>query len=400
MGPPLFLRSLNLTRSPTSVTQLLGGLLLLFVAGCALIAGNLVEINTGRFPFFIDDSSQSSLIKAIDQHIGYLRKKSSDDTLTFGTLRVSPEVLIESLTYFSNLVETESNPLELNRLIRENFRIFKASGRNNKGDMLVTGYYEPTFEGSLTKTYPYIYPLHKVPQTLVVKRIKGSKKTGRLDEAGNLVPFWSRKEIVSQNILKQEELVYLKDRMDAYLLQVQGSGRIRLPNGSLKSLHFAGSNGLEYESLGKLFVDKDLMTTKQVNIEAMRTYFYKHPEDMDEMLFHNPRYIFFQWGDDHGPRGSLGEILTADRSVAIDHSILPTGAIGYLVSRRPVLNDNGTINHWRVFSRFVLPQDSGSAIKGPGRVDLFLGNGHYAETAAGNMKETGELYFLLKKEVQ
>ena len=118
------------------------------------------------------------------------------------------------------------------------------------------------------------------------------------------------------------------------------------------------------------------------------------------MLFHNPRYIFFQWGDDHGPRGSLGEILTADRSVAIDHSILPTGAIGYLVSRRPVLNDNGTINHWRVFSRFVLPQDSGSAIKGPGRVDLFLGNGHYAETAAGNMKETGELYFLLKKEVQ
>lgn len=400
MGPPLFLRSLNLTRSPTSVTQLLGGLLLLFVAGCALIAGNLVEINTGRFPFFIDDSSQSSLIKAIDQHIGYLRKKSSDDTLTFGTLRVSPEVLIESLTYFSNLVETESNPLELNRLIRENFRIFKAAGRKNKGDMLVTSYYEPTFEGSLTKTYPYIYPLHKVPQTLVVKRIKGFKKTGRLDEAGNLVPFWSRKEIVSQNLLKQEELVYLKDRMDAYLLQVQGSGRIRLPNGSLKSLHFAGSNGLEYESLGKLFVDKDLMTVKQVNIEAIRTYFDNHPEDMDEMLFHNPRYIFFQWGDDQGPRGSLGEILTADRSVAIDHSILPTGAIGYLVSRRPVLNDNGTINHWRVFSRFVLPQDSGSAIKGPGRVDLFLGNGHYAETAAGHMKETGELYFLLKKEVR
>jgi len=400
MGPPLFLRSLNLTRSPTSVTQLLGGLLLLFVAGCALIAGNLVEINTGRFPFFIDDSSQSSLIKAIDQHIDYLRKKSSDDTLTFGTLRVSPEVLIESLTYFRNLVETESNPLELNRLIRENFRIFKAAGRNNKGDMLVTSYYEPTFEGRLTKTYPYLYPLHKVPQTFVVKRIHGSKKTGRLDEDGHFVPFWSRKEIVSQNLLKQEELVYLKDRMDAYLLQVQGSGRIRLPNGSLKSLHFAGSNGLEYESLGKLFVDKDLMTVKQVNIEAIRTYFDNHPEDMDEMLFHNPRYIFFQWGDDQGPRGSLGEILTADRSVAIDHSILPTGAIGYLVSRRPVLNDNGTINHWRVFSRFVLPQDSGSAIKGPGRVDLFLGNGHYAETAAGHMKETGELYFLLKKEVR
>lgn len=115
------------------------------------------------------------------------------------------------------------------------------------------------------------------------------------------------------------------------------------------------------------------------------------------MLYHNPRYIFFKWGDDKGPRGSLGQILTSHRSIAIDHKVFPTGAIGYLVSRRPIINEDGTVNHWKPFGRFVLPQDSGAAIKGAGRVDLFWGSDYYAEKAAGTMKETGNLFFLLPK---
>jgi membrane-bound lytic murein transglycosylase A len=130
----------------------------------------------------------------------------------------------------------------------------------------------------------------------------------------------------------------------------------------------------------------------------MREYFAMHPDHVTPMLHHNPRYIFFKWGNDSGPKGSLGEILTPGRSVAIDHSIFPTGALGYLVSRRPVLNEDGSILRWQTFSRFVLPQDSGSAIKGAGRVDLFWGAGTYAKTAANHMKEQGAFYFLIKKQ--
>jgi membrane-bound lytic murein transglycosylase A len=137
------------------------------------------------------------------------------------------------------------------------------------------------------------------------------------------------------------------------------------------------------------------MTRSAVSIESIRTYFDDHPESLEPMLFHNPRYIFFDWGDDRGPRGSIGQVLTPQRSVALDHDIFPTGAIGYLISRRPVLDANGAINHWKIFGRFVLPQDSGAAIKGAGRVDLFMGSDYYAEKAAGHMNEPGSLFFLL-----
>ena len=115
------------------------------------------------------------------------------------------------------------------------------------------------------------------------------------------------------------------------------------------------------------------------------------------MLRHNPRMVFFDWGDGSGPRGSLGMPLTPGRSVAIDQRVLPTGAIGYLVTMRPILDEQGSISHWRPFGRFVVPQDSGSAITGPGRVDLFWGDNGYAEIAAGHMNHRGTLFFLVKK---
>ncbi len=140
------------------------------------------------------------------------------------------------------------------------------------------------------------------------------------------------------------------------------------------------------------------MKVSDVSITSMREYFIQHPEKMTRMLRNNRRYIFFKWGNDDGPKGSLGEVLTPGRSVAIDHTVFPTGTFGYLVSRRPVLNNDGSIHHWQQFSRFVLPQDSGSAIKGAGRIDLFWGAGNYARTAANHMKEKGQFYFLIKKQ--
>ncbi|MBT8328782.1 MAG: MltA domain-containing protein [Desulfofustis sp.] len=362
---------------------------------CGHVDPGLIEIDQGDSPFFVDDASPDSLINAIDQHLIYLSTtgKAHSFDKQFG---LAQDEFYRSLSTFRELLVANPDPIRLNQLIRTHFQLYQATGRDSDQEMLVTGYYEPIFEGSLKTNKDYRYPLYSHPPSLITSH-KGENKMGRLDDSGRLVPFWTRREIETANLLEGHEMAWLKDRFDAYLLQIQGSGRIMLPDGTTRAVHYAASNGLTYQSLGKLFVDEQIMTREEVSIDAIRTYFGSHPEQMERMLHHNPRYIFFKWGDDRGPRGSLGQVLTADRSIAVDHTIFPSGAIGYLVSRRPIFNDNGTINHWKTFGRFVLPQDSGAAIKGPGRVDLFMGNDYYAEQAAGSMKEKGSLFFLLPR---
>ncbi len=372
--------------------------LLLVAAGCAQ-HGPLTALSVGRYPLFVDDAPPAGLIQAVERQIGYLQRLDEDRTTIIGRHRFSARELSESLRDFQNIVLPEPDPLTRSRLIRQHFHVFQAAGRNERGQMLVTGYFEPLYPASLVKQAPYLYPIYRKPDSLVSRRNQhsGERESGRLAPDGTLRPYWTRREVEAGDLLHGHELAYLRDPLDAYLLQVQGSGRLRLPDGSLRAVHFAASNGREYNSLGKLFVDRGIMDRQQVSIPAIRAYFAKHPGEMTDMLHHNPRLVFFAWGDTLGPRGSLGVPLTPGRSVAIDHRVLPTGMIGYLVTMRPVLDEKGAISHWRPFGRFVVPQDSGSAITGPGRVDLFWGGDGYAETAAGHMNHRGTLFFLVKK---
>jgi len=369
-----------------------------FLSSCTL-QENVIEQSPAEFPIYLDDAPTQSLLTAIDHHLNYLRNLPAEEEMQIGKHVLSPAELAESLSFFRSVVEQNPDPLALGQLIRRHFHVFEAAGRNEEGDVLVTGYYEPLFKGSLSRIPPFIYPLYRIPDSLVSSRNRGSgtKEIGRLEQDGTIIPYWTRQEIETGDLAKGHELVYLRDPLDAYLLHVQGSGRILLQDGSSRAIGFASSNGLDYHSLGKLFVDKKIMPREEVNIPSIRNYFRNNPEQITGMLHHNPRYIFFKWGDERGPRGSLGTILTPGRSIAIDQSVLPVGALGYLVSNKPVLNSTGEIDHWRLFGRFVVPQDSGSAIKGAGRVDLFWGSGHYAETAASHMNESGKLFFLVKK---
>ena len=359
------------------------------------------QLSDNYYPLFIDDSDSESLLQAIDQQLSYLEGLPLEKEFSFGDQSFTIAQLAESLDTFSDIVAAKPSPYELDEVVKQHFNVYQigATTKDTYGPVLLTGYYEPLFEGSLVKDDTYQFPLYAVPASLVSHRDgpKGTTSVGRLTGDGSFKPFWTRQEIENQNVLHGDELVYLKDRFDAYLLHIQGSGRISFPDGTTRALHFAGSNGLGYKSLGRLFVTKKIMAVKDVSAFSMRHYFNDHPDRLTEMLHHNPRYIFFKWGDEHGPRGSIGRVLTPGRSVAIDHSVYPTGALGYLLSRRPILNEDGTIRRWKTFSRFVLPQDSGSAIKGPKRVDLYWGAGQYAETAASHMKEPAQYYVLIKK---
>ena len=143
-------------------------------------------------------------------------------------------------------------------------------------------------------------------------------------------------------------------------------------------------------------VETGKMQLEEAGIDTIRSYLTTHPEELQEILHHNESYIFFEWTTTQGAIGNLGRELTAKRSIAVDQHCFPPGALSFLASRKPVLND-GRISNWVPFGRFVLVQDTGSAIRGPGRVDLFWGTGEEAGLAAGRMKETGALYFLLLK---
>ena len=353
-----------------------------------------------EYPLFSDDMGYDLLIESALSQLAYLKKQPPDEKILFGTDSYDNKWLLHSLQEFLSKLQQKPNIKDLNHFIHENFLIYQAGGQTSQQQrtMLVTGYYEPLFSGSLTRDPPFLTPLYSPPKSLTVLIGEdGQKKIGRYNSENIFVPFWSRAEIENNNMLLGNELVYLRDPFDAFLLHVQGSGRIQLPDHSIRSVRFAGSNGLEYNSIGKLLVDEKIMNLEDVNIPAIRTYLQRHPEQLQRILHHNPRFIFFTWGDNLSPKGSSGERLTPGRSIAIDASALPGGTIGYLISRRPVVDRNGTIIHWTKLNRFVFPQDSGAAIKGTGRVDIFWGSGDYAELAANHMKEEGKLYFLIKK---
>ncbi len=175
---------------------------------------------------------------------------------------------------------------------------------------------------------------------------------------------------------------------------MQGSGLIRLRDGTLRGIHYAAKNGHPYRSIGKYMVQTGRISLEEASMESIRQYINNHPQEREQILFTNPSYVFFNWTRTFGAIGSLGQELTPGRSIATDQGCFPAGGLAFLKTRRPVFK-SGKIVDWTPVHRFVLVQDTGSAIRGPGRVDLFWGAGEQAGRIAGIIKETGTLYFLI-----
>lgn len=372
------------------------------LSGCAQDSALLLP-HPDQIPTLRDDLDRQSLISAATRHLNYLKTLPSATEMNIRGERYSQQHLLESMESFLAILQQKPSPEEFDRQVRKNFDLYQAGGRSKdeKGEMLITGYYEPILEGNLTKGGDFVHPLYSRPESLISYKnpITGKNEIGRHNEEGEKIPFWTRSEIEVGNLLAGRELVYLRDPVDAFVLHVQGSGKICLPDGTHRSLQFAATNGREYKSIGKLLVDDNKMSREEATMPAIRDYLRHHPDEQQRILHYNPRFVFFQWKNkNESPTGSMGVPLTPGRSIAVDSKTLPTGVMAYLVSKKPVLDDKGQVQKWETMQRFVLPQDTGSAIKGAGRADLFWGNGHYAEIAAGNMKEGGQLYFLVKKE--
>ena len=359
-----------------------------------------MPVSAANAPLFTDDAANDSLQRALQINLDYLRGLPADKSLRLAGRTVPLARLRRSLQLLLDILAQNPSPAELDQRIKKHFDIFQAAGSTGSGgrrQMLVTGYFQPVFAGNLTRQSPYLYPLYGVPDDLV-QRCAGNKGPAfsRMEQ-GRLVPYWTRREIETQNRAAGHELVWLKDPFDAFLVHIQGSALIEFPDGSRRGIHFAAKNGQPYRSIGSHLVQSGRLSRAETSMQTIRAYIAAHPAERDEILRANPSFIFFAWTDTPAVIGSLGTELTAGRSVAVDRTCFPAGALAFLVSRLPKVSPNNSVR-WSPLHRFVLAQDSGSAINGSGRVDLFLGSGPEAGAEAGLMKESGALYFLLAKE--
>jgi membrane-bound lytic murein transglycosylase A len=358
----------------------------------------------GSMPLFLDDSALQDLQKSVERSMIALGRIDREQQFVLCGRIYSAPWLQKSMAAFLRGVETYTNEADFQSFLFDNFDVCQAQGSDGAGRMLVTGYYEPFFAGSLIRKSPFVYPLYQVPPDLVVPAENQDGNGGGRMEDGRFVPYWTRAEIEKGDLLQGQEIVYLADPVDVFILHVQGSGRIRLTDGSVRKVHFAASNGRRYQSIGRLLVDRGIMTLEEVTMPKIVSYLHDHPDEMQSILHHNDRYIFFSLSpaegetNNEGPAGSMGQPLTAGRSLAVDSKCFPAPMVGYLETDLPVFANDGALSGWKSLHRFVVNQDTGAAIRGPGRVDLFLGGDEYAARAAGVMKQPGALYFLVLKE--
>jgi len=356
------------------------------------------------FPKFSDDMDRESLIQGVRRNIEYLDRLAPETVFHYGPHNFSCQQVRESQEAFLDLLSRGLDAEQLSREIRKKFRVYRATGREGNGRVLFTGYYEPIYEGRRVRDEVFRYPLYRLPSDLIRidlslfgEKFKGESLVARID-GKKVQPYFSRSQIEGEKVLdgKGLEIAWLKDPLDVFFLHIQGSGRVRLPEGKDLLVHYQASNGRPYRSIGRYMIDKGFLAREEMSMQAMRRYLTEHPEVRDEVLNQNPSYIFFQQVET-GPWGSLGVLLTPGRSVALDPKLFPKGALGFISSRKPLVNDHNEITGWIEFSRFVLHQDSGGAIKGAGRADIFWGSGPYAELAAGHLQHEGDLFVLIKK---
>jgi len=167
-----------------------------------------------------------------------------------------------------------------------------------------------------------------------------------------------------------------------------------MENGDALYLHYHTTNGHPYRSIGKLLIRENKIPKDEMSMQKIREYLTSHPDEMQEIFNYNPSYVFFKY-EKKGPLGSLNVALSPKRSIATDKRLFPKSALAFIKTQKPLINGNGNIKNWSDFSRFVLNQDTGGAIRGPGRADLFFGGGPDAEIGAGHMQHAGSLYFLI-----
>lgn len=332
--------------------------------------------------FTVAFGNTTYLHEAIQRSLNYLAKPSSRQFFPYGD--VSHERAVASLQEFDRILLSDLTPEQKNQQIRERFDVYISVGWNGEGIVLFTGYYTPIFDASLVPTERFRYPLYRQPPDL------------QKDAEGNVIgQFPSRRELETGGRLRGLELVYLSDPMEVYVAHVQGSAKLRMPDGQLVTVGYAANNGHEYTSIGQKLIEDGQIPADELSLQTILAYFQAHPERREHYTQQNERFVFFTFAEGD-PRGSLNEPVTPWRSIATDKAIYPRACLALLDTRLPYRQEGQVAV--RPFRGFMLDQDTGGAIRAPGRCDVYMGVGDAAGDLAGRTKQEGYLYYVFLKQ--
>jgi len=322
----------------------------------------------------------------------------SDLQAGFGAWRSACPRLKTDATWASTCAAAANvaiNPTAIHQFLQDHLEVYSLRAGGHRADGLITGYYEPVYSGSLTRTTKTPVPVYGVPTDMVsvqldelYPELKGKRLRGRV-EGRVLRPYDDAAKISAKGV-NAPVLAWLSNPMDLQFLQIQGSGRIRLDDGRQLRIAYADQNGHPYRPIGRWLVAQGELKKEDVTMDAIRAWADAHPQRVTELLASNPSYVFFTKGPDgdEGPRGSLNVPLTAGYSVAVDRTVVPLGSLLWLSTTRP---DGSPV------VRPVAAQDTGGAIAGEVRADLYWGTGDAAGKLAGDMKQKGNLWLLWPK---
>ena len=332
----------------------------------------------------------TNLREAIDHSRNYLRKPSSRQF--FPVSGITHSQALESLDAFAELLDSGLRGPQLNQAIRNRFDIYMSIGCDDNGTVLFTGYYTPIFNGSLTRTEQFKYPLYEQPDDLI-KEPTG-EIIGRKMPDGTFTPYPPRAVIEDSRMLRGKEIAWLSDPFEAYIAHVQGSAKLQLPDGKMTTIGYAANNGHEYESVAQALVKDGRISGDKISLSAMIDYFKRYKDQVAMYIRRNPRYVFFT-KEGGPPLGCLNEPVTTFRSIATDKTIFPRASLTFITTTLPQAMGTTVVN--QLYSGFALDQDAGGAIRAPGRCDVYMGVGDMAGKLAGQTYQEGRLYYLFLK---
>jgi membrane-bound lytic murein transglycosylase A len=342
----------------------------------------LDEIIYGEIP------DKKALVNAIAQSLQYLQTANAGAAYqNYQVAGITRDRVFRSLKRFRELLSTTNSATELHQAIEREFVLYQSVGKDTKGSVLFTAYYEPLYAASRVPTAEYRYPVYRLPPDLN-SWSRPHPTREELEGADGLQG--------AKGKLRGLELFWFRDRLEPYLAQIQGSARLQLPDGTQTTIGYAGNIAYNYKSIGRELANDGKLPLEGMTMPIILDYFQKHPQELNTYIPRDRSFVFFQENHGKPAQGSINVPLTAERSIATDKSLMPPGALALIRASIPFINPTGNMEE-RIVSRYVLDQDAGGAIKGAGRVDYFLGTGKIAGDRAGVTVSNGQLFYLLIK---
>jgi membrane-bound lytic murein transglycosylase A len=351
----------------------------------------LDEALYGEIPvkqFKSEDLEKKAMISAIAHSLQYLQTANATAAYqNYPVAGITRDRVIKSLKRFGELLLKTNSATELHQAIEREFVLYQSVGKDNKGSVLFTAYYEPLYIASRVPTTEYRYPVYRLPPDFN-SWTKPHPTREQLEGADGLQS--------AKGKLRGLELFWFHDRLEPYLAQIEGSARLQLADGTQTTIGYAGHTAYNYKSIGRELANDGKLPLQGMTLPIILDYFQKYPQELNIYIPRDRSFVFFQENHGEPAQGSINVPLTAERSIATDKSLMPPGALALIRASIPFVDPTGKMNE-RIVSRYVLDQDTGGAIKGAGRVDYFLGTGKLPGDRAGVTVSNGQLFYLLLK---